>query len=160
MTRGLTRRQFMGASAGAGCAATVLGPTVGADRVNAAELDKPPLRLGLMTYRLGQDWAIDTIINNCRETRWEHAELRTTHGHGVEVGLSKAERRDVRKKFEDAGIKLSLASAFAYHWPEAEKVREKVEGCVGPPILYNPFGWKQHRPSPPIRGSCVADSNC
>ena len=33
-------------------------------------------------------------------------------------------------------------------------------GRVGPPILYNPFGWKQHRPSPPIRGSCVADSNC
>jgi transposase len=36
----------------------------------------------------------------------------------------------------------------------------KEGSCVGPPILYNPFGWNQHRPSPPIRGSCVADSNC
>jgi len=130
----------MGVSAGAGCAATLLGPTAGAESVNAAEIDKPPLRLGLMTYRLGQEWDVDTIIKNCQEARWEHAELRATHGHGVEIGLSKAQRRDVRKKFEDAGIKLSLASGFAYHWSEAEKVRENVEGTKKYTLLAHDIG--------------------
>jgi sugar phosphate isomerase/epimerase len=140
MKKGITRRQFVGASAGVGCAATLLAPTAGLGLARAAEIDKPALRIGLMTYRLGQDWDVDTIIKNCQEARWEHAELRTTHGHGVEVGLSKAQRRDVRKKFEDAGIKLSLASAFAYHWPDAEKVRENVEGTKKYTLLARDIG--------------------
>ena len=128
MTKSMTRRQFVGASAGIGCAATLLAPPAGLGPAKADEGDKPALRIGLMTYRLGQDWDVDTIIKNCHEAQWEHAELRTTHAHGVEIGLSKAQRRDVRKKFEDAGIKLSLASAFAYHWPDAERLRENIEG--------------------------------
>lgn len=88
----------------------------------------PALRLGLMTYNLARDWDQPTIIKNCTETGFEHAELRTTHAHGVEVILSKAERRGVRKRFEDAGIKLSLASGFAYHWDNPDLVRENTEG--------------------------------
>ena len=140
MTTGMTRRQFVGASAGIGCAATLLAPSTGLGRVKAAEIDKPALRIGLMTYRLGQDWDIDTIIKNCQEAQWEHAELRTTHGHGVEIGLSKAQRRDVRKKFEDAGIKLSLASAFAYHWPDAKQLRENIEGTKEYTLLAHDIG--------------------
>jgi sugar phosphate isomerase/epimerase len=140
MKKGITRRQFWGASAGVGCAATLLAPSAGLDLARAAEIDKPALRIGLMTYRLGQDWDVDTIIKNCQEAQWEHAELRTTHGHGVEIGLSKTQRRDVRKKFEDAGIKLSLASGFAYHWPDAEKVRENVEGTKKYTLLARDIG--------------------
>jgi sugar phosphate isomerase/epimerase len=151
MKKGITRRQFVGASAGVGCAATLLAPTAGLGLARAAEIDKPALRIGLMTYRLGQDWDVDTIIKNCREAQWEHAELRTTHGHGVEVGLSKAQRRDVRKKFEDAGIKLSLASAFAYHWPDAEKVRENVEGTKKYTLLARDIGARGIRVFPQTR---------
>jgi hypothetical protein len=71
---------------------------------------------------------------------WEHAELHTTHAYGVEVGLSKARRRDVRKKFEDAGIKLSLASGFAYHWPDAAQLRENVEGTKEYTLLAHDIG--------------------
>ncbi len=86
------------------------------------------LGLGLMTWTLGKDWDVDTIIHNCQEAKWEHAELRTTHAHGVEVDLSNKEREEVRRKFEDAGIALSLASAFAYHWADPEKLNEHIEG--------------------------------
>jgi sugar phosphate isomerase/epimerase len=81
-----------------------------------------------MTYMLGAKWDLDTVIQNLKKTQWEHAELRTTHAHGVEVTLSKAERQEVRKRFEDAGLALSLASGFSYHWKDPQRVRENIEG--------------------------------
>ena len=98
------------------------------------------MRLGLVTYNLAKDWDVETIIKNCQAAQWEHAELRTTHAHGVEIGLSKAERGDVRRKFEDAGIKLSLASGFAYHWPDTEKLRENIEGTKEYTLLARDIG--------------------
>ncbi len=99
-----------------------------------------PLRIGLMTYTLGKDWDVDTIIKNLTEAKWEHAELRTTHAHGVEVSLNKSERLDVRKKFEDAGIALSLASAFAYHWQDPQKLKEHIEGTKEYTLLAHDIG--------------------
>jgi sugar phosphate isomerase/epimerase len=81
-----------------------------------------------MTYMLGAKWDLDTIIRNLTATKWQHAQLRTTHAHGVEVTLGKAEREKVRKRFEDAGIALSLASAFQYHSPDPAEVRRNIEG--------------------------------
>ena len=124
MTPRESRRRFLASS----IAATA---TVGMSSTPAVAQEKKaagPLRLGLMTYNLARDWNLDTMITNCTEAKFEHAELRTTHAHGVEVTLSKAERREVRKRFEDAGIKLSLASGFAYHWPDSRKLRENIEG--------------------------------
>ena len=37
MTKGMTRRQFVGASAGVGCAATLLAPSAGLGRAKVAE---------------------------------------------------------------------------------------------------------------------------
>jgi len=89
----------------------------------------PPLKLGLMTYTLGKDWDIDTIIKNCTETGWVHAELRTTHNHGVEVTLNKKERAEVKKRFEDSPLEtISLASAFQYHYTDQEELKKNIEG--------------------------------
>jgi len=87
-----------------------------------------PLKLGLMSYNLAKDWDIDTIIKNCTQTGFEHIELRTTHAHGVEVKMSKEQRQTVRKRFEDAGLKISLASGFAYHYPDPAQLRKEIEG--------------------------------
>jgi hypothetical protein len=46
---------------------------------------------------------------------------------------------------------------IGWNWSDAGAARM---GCSGPPILYNPFGWKRHRDIPPIRGTFAADSNC
>lgn len=117
------RRKFIQTSFIAGAA---FSTSVGV-KTASAQGDKS-LRIGLMTWTLGKDWDVDTIIHNCKETQWEHAELRTTHAHGVEVDLTKQERDEVRRKFEDAGIALSLASAFAYHWADSGKLKEHIEG--------------------------------
>jgi sugar phosphate isomerase/epimerase len=104
---------------------------------------RPPssvLRLGLMSYNLAKDWDIDTIIKNCTETGFEHVELRTTHAHGVEVSLSKDRRREVRRRFQDAGLKISLASAFAYHHPDAGQLRKEIEGTKEYTLLAQDVG--------------------
>lgn len=140
MTLRETRRRFLTSSIAAAAASTTLGMSSQGASAEDEPATRPVLRLGVMTYNLARDWDLDTVIANCTEAKFEHAELRTTHAHGVEVTLSKAERRDVRKRFEDAGIKLSLASGFAYHWPDPQQLRENVEGTKEYTLLAEDLG--------------------
>ena len=86
------------------------------------------MHLGLVTYNLAQDWDIPTIIKNCETTKFEGVELRTTHAHKVEVNLSKDERKEVKKRFEDSKVQLmGLGSIFDYHTPDQVKLRNDIE---------------------------------
>jgi hypothetical protein len=158
MSTDLSRRKFIGTSAISASLAALMTQTRTSARARQAKgaapisafaestgvrpyrSDDRPLRLGLMTHTLAKDWDIDTIIKNCRETKFEHAELRTTHAHGLEVTLTRAQRREVRKKFEDGGIKISLASAFMYHFEDQKTVRENIEGTKAYTILAHDVG--------------------
>jgi sugar phosphate isomerase/epimerase len=96
---------------------------------NAITLNKNPLKIGLMTYNLGKDWDIETIIKNCTEAEWKSVELRTTHKHGVEVTLTEGQRAEVKRRFKDSALEtISLASAFQYHYPDQAEVRKNIEG--------------------------------
>ncbi|MCY3761709.1 MAG: sugar phosphate isomerase/epimerase [Gemmatimonadetes bacterium] len=87
------------------------------------------MRLGLVTYQLAKDWDVEAIIDNCEETGFAGVELRTTHAHGVEVGLSTAERAEVRARFENSGVELAgLGSAFEYDAVDPAEVRRNIEG--------------------------------
>ena len=87
------------------------------------------MRLGLVTYQLARDWDVETIIANCEETGFGGVELRTTHAHGVEVGLPAEERGEVRARFEDSGVELAgLGSAFEYDAVDPGEVRRNIEG--------------------------------
>lgn len=93
------------------------------------KLNENPLKIGLMTYTLGKDWDIETIIKNCTEAKWKSVELRTTHAHGVEVTLSASQRAEVKKRFKDSELEtISLASAFQYHSPDQAILKENIEG--------------------------------
>ena len=48
------------------------------------------MQLGLVTYLLGKDWDVATLIENCTNTGFQGVELRSTHAHGVESDLSNA----------------------------------------------------------------------
>lgn len=125
-----SRRKFIQTSV-LGAAALGTGiPKLSANSNIPAEKKKyPPLKLGLMTYTLGKEWDIDTIIKNCSETGWVHAELRTTHAHGVEVSLTKKERAEVKKRFEDSPMEaISLASAFRYHYTDQAELKKNIDG--------------------------------
>jgi len=130
MNKESSRRKFI-QTAALGAAAL----TTGISKASASEISSgvsekmSPLKLGIMTYNLGKDWDIDTIIKNCSETGWVHAELRTTHKHGVEVTLSKQERAEVKKRFKDSPLEaISLASAFQYHFADQSELRKNIEG--------------------------------
>lgn len=134
----VTRRKFLAGSVTA--SAAVLWQSDPRPAPAAPATRAAPLRIGLMTYRLGETWDLGTLIKHCRATKFEHAELRTTHGHGVEVSLSKTQRNTVRAKFRDAGLALSLASAFSYHWPDAAKLRANIEGTKQYTLLARDIG--------------------
>ena len=85
-------------------------------------------KLGLVTYQLAENWDIETIIKNCEATGFEGVELRTTHRHGVEPSMGKAERAEVRKRFEDSRLRLvSLGSTCEYQSPDSAVVERNIQ---------------------------------
>jgi sugar phosphate isomerase/epimerase len=125
-----SRRKFIQTAALGAAALTTGIPKASASEMNPGARKKmPPLKLGIMSYNLAKDWDIDTIIKNCTETGFVHAELRTTHKHGIEVSLSKNERAEVKKRFRDSPLEaISLASAFQYWYPDQAELKKNIEG--------------------------------
>jgi sugar phosphate isomerase/epimerase len=124
------RRHFLATAAlGVGTLGESLtNQAAGANKDPSFQVGAPSMHLGLVTYNLAKDWDIEAIIKNCQETRFEGVELRTTHAHKVEVTLSKDQRTEVRKRFEDSPVKLmGLGSTFDYHTPDQEKLHKDIE---------------------------------
>ncbi|MEM7035230.1 MAG: sugar phosphate isomerase/epimerase, partial [Chloroflexota bacterium] len=89
------------------------------------------MKLGFVTYNIGKDWDVPTIIAMCQTVGYAGVELRTTHAHGVEVSLNTAERQALRQQFVDGGIEIAgLGSAFEYHAAEPEVVKQNIEGTI------------------------------
>jgi sugar phosphate isomerase/epimerase len=87
------------------------------------------MRLGLVTYQLGKDWDVPTLVEKLAALRYDGVELRTQHAHGVEDTLPKEERAEVRRRFADSPVELvGLGSTFEYHALDPGEVRRNVEG--------------------------------
>ena len=112
----------------------------------------PPFKLGMVTYELGKDWDVETIIKNCETAGFEAVELRTTHKHGVELSLAKDKRAEVRKRFEGSRVRLlSLGSTCSYQYAQPALVEQNIEetrrwcelahdlGCLGVKVRPNGF---------------------
>src|SRR5262245_31070845 len=114
----LTRRHFLHT---AGAAAAV-GMTAGPSPAVSKEAGKPvPFRLGIVTYNIAANWDVPTILKVCKNVGLSPVELRTTHKHGVEPGLSKEARKEVRKRFADAGVEIwGCGTVCEFHSPDAE----------------------------------------
>lgn len=118
----------------------------------AAPGSAPSFKLGMVTYELGKNWDVETIIKNCETTGFEAVELRTTHQHGVEVSLAQDKRAEVRKRFEGSRVRLlSLGSTCEYHYADRALVEKNIEetrrwcelardlGCLGVKVRPNGF---------------------
>jgi len=148
----MKRREFL-LTAGAGAwAIATRNPLFAATRpASPASGEGGPgeLHLGLVTYNLAREWDLDTIIKNCTETNFEGVELRTTHAHGVESTLTKAERAEVRKKFEDSPVTLvGLGTAFEFHSPDPAVVRKNIEGTKEYVVLCHDVGGSEVKVRP------------
>jgi len=124
-----TRRDFLQrAGLGLGALGFAAQAVLAAEKSSASFATPSKIRLGTVTYNLAKDWDLATIIKNCQEARFDGVELRTTHAHGVEVTLSKAQREEVKKRFGDSNVELmGLGSAFDYHTPDQTKLRKDIE---------------------------------
>ncbi len=99
-----TRRRFLQQSAAAAAATAAVSLTPLASAACAEEEPGSKMKLGLVTYLWGRDWDLSTLIANCAATNVLGVELRTTHAHGVEPGLSAVERKEVKKRFDDSPV--------------------------------------------------------
>ncbi len=128
----MKRRNFLQAAALSATAAAIPHPLSSSENKKGKgnrPVNTIPLKIGIMTYTIAKDWDIETIIKNLTETGYQSVELRTTHKHGVEVTLSTAQRAEVKKRFKDSPLEtISLASGFAYHFPDREELRRNIEG--------------------------------
>ena len=86
------------------------------------------MKLGLVTYNMAKDWDLDTLIEMCVKTDFEGVELRTEHKHGVEPNISKTQRTEVKKRFEDSPVTLwGLGTICEYDSPDEKIVKENIE---------------------------------
>ncbi len=128
----MKRRKFIQIAAVTGSTATLplnLNAASESQKKKPIKLNPNPLKIGVMTYTLAAKWDIETIIKNLNETGYHSVELRTTHAHGVEISLSAQQRAEVKKRFQDSPLEaISLASGFAYHFPDQEELKKNIEG--------------------------------
>jgi sugar phosphate isomerase/epimerase len=128
----MERRNFIRTAALSTTAALVPLAAQSADerqKSNPFILNPNPLKIGIMTYTMAQDWDIETIIKNLTDASYQSVELRTTHAHKVEVNLTPAERANVKKRFKDSPLEaISLASGFMYHSPDPVELKKNIEG--------------------------------
>ena len=125
------RRDFLKAAGLTLGAAGFLGrSTLAAEssRPSSFILHPSKMKLGIVTYNIAKNWDVATVIKNCAEAKFQGAELRTSHAHGVEVTLSKPQREAVKKQFRDSPVELmGLGSAFDFHTPDQARLRADLE---------------------------------
>ncbi len=86
-------------------------------------------QLGIVTYNIAKDWDLPTVFKRLEALKYQGVELRTSHAHKVEVDLTPAQRREVRKRFEDSPVELAgLGSAFEYQSADPAEVKKNIDG--------------------------------
>jgi sugar phosphate isomerase/epimerase len=119
----ISRRSFFAASAGALAAAPATQARESKDKLLK-------FRLGIVTYNIAATWDVPTILKVCKTVGLSPVELRTTHKHGVEPSLSKAERTEVKKRFADAGVEIwGCGSVCEFHSADRAVVDKNIETC-------------------------------
>src|SRR5437016_989230 len=122
----MNRRRFLRATG-----ALSAGLATAATPVQAATSNSPAkFRLGIVTYNIAAAWDVPTILKVCKAVGLSPVELRTTHKHGVEPTLGKEERKEVRKRFADAGVGIwGCGTVCEFHSPDPAVVKKNIETC-------------------------------
>jgi sugar phosphate isomerase/epimerase len=121
------RRRFLQSSVLGTTGIVALNDTAGA----GSNPEKPlAFHLGLVTYNLAATWDLSTILQICKSVGISPVELRTTHKHGVEPSLAKDQRREVRQRFADAGVKIwGCGTVCEFQSPDPAVVQKNIETC-------------------------------
>jgi len=130
----MNRRHFLlssGALAGSAVLPASVGPAAAAvDSAAGSKPAGPKFKLGTITYNIGAACDLATLLAVCKTTHYDYVELRTTHAHKVEPDLSTEARRQVKRQFEDAGVRLwSFGTVCEFQSPEPGVVKTQIESC-------------------------------
>jgi sugar phosphate isomerase/epimerase len=86
------------------------------------------MKVGLVTYQVGEHMDLPTLIELCEKTKTDAVELRTTHAHGVEPSLTPDERAAVRERFAQSPVMLwGLGSVCEYHAADKAEVERNID---------------------------------
>ena len=122
-----SRRAFLAAGLLAPAAAA-LTPAAAHGQAPSGGATRHALKLGTVTYNIGKDWDVPTLIKNLTTVGMDGVELRTTHAHGVEISLTAAQRAEVRKQFEASPIAIAgLGTTCEYHAADPAVVRKNID---------------------------------
>ena len=158
--RTMTRRQFvkqtvaMGTAVGLGLRQSVSAASGSTGKQNDK---RNGMKLGLVTYLWGQDMDLPTLIDACEKSGVLGVETRTQHAHGVEPALSKSQRLEVRRRFDDSPVTLvGYGSNAQFHESDPAKVKHNIEltkqyihlmhDCGGSGVKVKPNGFAQGVP--------------
>ncbi len=111
--------------------------------ISQIRMRKPKLRMnfGLVTYLWGKDWDIPTMIEKLTAAQVLGVELRVDHAHGVHPGLSKGERKEIRKMFRNSPVEvLGMGTNEQYDFPDQAKLRKSIEKTTEYIILSHDIG--------------------
>src|SRR5262249_8997541 len=89
-----------------------------------------PMKLCLLTYNLARNWELPKLIAEARRLGFAALELRADarHAHGVELDLSKQQRREVRDRVEDAYLEVAcIGTGNRFESPELAARQEQID---------------------------------
>ncbi|MGV3662440.1 MAG: sugar phosphate isomerase/epimerase family protein [Prosthecobacter sp.] len=124
-----SRRHFLHTMFGAG-AASVVAPSFVSAADAALTYKGENIQFGLVTYMWGAEWDLPTLIQNCTTAKVTGVELRVDHAHKVDPSLTAEQRLEVRRRFEDAPVKLlGMGTNFEFHSPKEDELKKNIEGA-------------------------------
>ena len=131
MLNDLTRRKLLESGLAVAAGALVggaLGRTWPLEAAEAAPAEKSRIHLGLVTYMVGAQMDLPTLIDACEKSGMEGVELRTSHKHGVEPTLDADGRAKVKATFAKTKVRLvMLGSTCEFHSPDPAVVKKNIE---------------------------------
>ena len=86
------------------------------------------MKLSVTTFNIVKDWDLPFLLKKCRELGICGVEFRLNrnHAHGVELGLSKEKRREIREQVEDAYLTVVGVGADS-RFDKADEAELKVQ---------------------------------
>jgi len=86
------------------------------------------MQLGAVTYNVFKDMDLETLIKTLEAAGYQAVELRTGHKHGVEPGISEAERQRVKDRFERSKVRLvSFGTTCEFQSAEPAERKRQVD---------------------------------
>lgn len=102
---------------------------------------KPRVKFGMVTYQWGKDWDLPTLIDNLTKAEVYGVELRIGHAHGVNIGMSKDQRKEVRKMFKGSDVEvLGIGTPLRLDHPDQSVLRETIDQARECILLSNDIG--------------------